>query len=353
MKLSNLMQHHRQMRPITPTDLTIFFRQFAILISAGVPIIKSLDILEKTQEKLAMRHLLYSVKQEINTGKTLFQSFTSRSDHFDSFACRLIQIGEQTGKLEAILITIADVKEKNLALLARIRSALFYPAIIATAALIVTLGMFIFIIPRFADIFADAHISLPLFTRCLFNTAAFMQHAGYCFLLPPLLFLVIRSRVNLPQTIKTLTLQLPLIRHCVRQITFAWFMRNLAVTFNAGIPVIEGLKLTANISSHPEFISLVATLRNRVNAGLQLHQAMTELAVFPPLMTQMIKVGEESGMLAQVLDKTADFFASDIDRLLDRMSQLLEPLIMLVLGVVIGGIMIGIYIPIFRLGSAL
>jgi type IV pilus assembly protein PilC len=336
---------------ITPFDMTVFFRQFAVLVSAGVPIVKSLDILEKSQEKIAMRHLLFAVKKDLRAGKNFFHSLRNHPLYFDLLTCQLIHIGEQTGKLDAMLKTIASLRENNLALQRRIRQALFYPCFLFISALAVTLCMLIFVIPHFAELFQDAHVPLPLLTRVLFHVSAFIQH--YILWLLLLCAVVMLTPLKQTDRLTLLCTHLPLVRHHTRKIILTRFMRNLAVTYHAGIAVTDAIKLSASTHANSEFMLVTTSLREKISSGFQLHQAMAALSFFPVLMVQMIKIGEESGRLAQVLDKTADFFEADIDQLLNRATQLLEPLIILVLGGVIGVIMAGMYLPIFKLGNAL
>ncbi|MBX3709669.1 MAG: type II secretion system F family protein [Gammaproteobacteria bacterium] len=361
MRISQTLKllHHtiKQKKHITDFDITIFLRQLATLTAAGVPIVKSFEILEKSQDKINLRLLIYSLRKEILTGRDLYSSLRSYSHYFDEITCQLIKVGEHTGKIEAMLTMIADNKEKNLTTKNRLKQALFYPCIIVTIAIAVTGSMFIFIIPRFAELFSNANIQLPYFTIWLFYLATESHNHIYIIMMPIffllLLFLPVKISLHVKQSILKHLARFPLIRQYGQKIIYARFARTLAMTFAAGLPISEALKLTTYTCNDPVFISNMVKLRSTVNSGLQLYQAMQNLSYFPDLMVQMVKIGEESGMLEHLLNKIASIFESDIDHFIRQFSQLLEPLIMVVLGVLIGGLVIGMYLPIFKLGSIL
>lgn len=361
MKLFNLLtllaERLKQNRRITSFDITILFRQLATLIAAGVPIIKSCEILEKSQAKTTLRLLIFSIKREILSGKDLFSSLHQHPRYFDELTCQLIKIGEHTGKLETVLLMIAENKEKNLMLKKRVTHALLYPCIITITAMLVTLSMLIFVIPQFAILFSETHIKLPALTRCIFFLSLQVQHhwlllfspllLSLCFFMPSTWFDKLKS--DLSRHI----IKLPLIHSFVLHIALARFARTLAMTFAAGMPITNALKLIMHAGHPLEFTDLIVKLHSNITSGLQLHQAMGALPYFPDLMIQMVKIGEESGMLDQLLNKVASFFEADIDHTIHHFSQLLEPLIMLMQGVLIGGLVVGMYLPIFKLGNVL
>src|SRR5579862_2165502 len=335
--LSNLQLN----RQASLFDICIFFRQFSTLISAGIPIIKSCDILEKSQSKIALRILIYTIKHDILAGKPLSVSLKKYPQYFDMLTCHLIQIGEHTGKLDMMLISVANYWEKNLVLKKRIKQALFYPGIIISIALIITLAMLIFIIPRFAELFQDTEIKLPILTRCIFYLSSKVQQFIYFLLgITPIVYFILSHQKVSYQFIYSYLYKLPFIKSCRYKITLTRFARNLAITFTAGIPIIEGLQLAVDTRENTEFATLITKLRHRISSGRQLHQAMETFPAFPVLMVQMIKIGEETGMLEQMLNKMADFLESDIEQLIAYLSHILEPLIMIVLGVLIGGLVI-------------
>lgn len=332
---------------ITHLDLTIFLRHFATLITSGISILKSFDMLEKTQAKPAMRLLVYSIKRELLSGKDVYSSFSSHGNHFDALTCQLLKIGEHSGKLDLSLQMIADEHEKRLAFRKRMTQALAYPCLITLTAIIITISMFMFVIPRFAELFAGTELQLPTLTRALFFLSSMLNQYLIFIMLPffPLAFF----RKKLSRQL----VRLPPIHHFLQKLILTRFTQNLAMTFAAGIPITRALKLFMHSKILPEFDLVISTLHNRVNSGMQLHEALQTFPCFPDLMIQMVKIGEESGTLSQMLVKTASFLEADIEQLISHFCRLLEPLIMLVLGVLIGGLIIGMYLPIFKLGSSL
>lgn len=333
---------------INHIELTLFFRQFATLITANIPIMQCCDILESSQEKRGMRLLIQHIKRGLFAGKTLSFTLSQQSRHFNEFICQLVRIGEQTGKLDVMLLTIADHLEKNLALLRKIKQALFYPTIILLTGIALVICMFIFVIPLFAELFQQSNAPLPPLTSAIFYLSA---HAILFF---SSVLIIVSCVVGLVKYKVNVVIQkIPLLSKCQEKILLARFTRNLAITFDAGIPIIDALRLTANTCQQRHFIIVIHHVITNIHTGIQLHRALAAHTLFPALMIQMIKVGEQSGTLVHMLEKITDFFEADIELLFARLTQLLEPLIMLVLGALIGGLVVGMYLPIFRLGSTL
>lgn len=345
-------------RSIKLFDLVIFFRQFAALLSAGIPLIQCHDILEKSQTKSTLRLLIHSIKKELLAGNNLSNSLRFYSHYFDELVCELIKIGEHTGQLDIMLTIIAHHYEKKLNLKNQIKQALFYPFLILSLSFLLTLSMFIFIIPRFATFFQNSLDNLPLFTIGLFYLSSKLNQYIWliiflCCMFSFMVFIFKNNPSNLKFSLLQLATKLPLINQCMQKVTLSRFARNLAITLRAGIPIIEALTLASNATGRSEFIKLITKIRYQIRAGIELHQAIENLAYFPDLMMQMVQIGEKSGTLEDMLDKVADFLESDINQLVTRLSQLFEPLIMVILGVLIGGLLIGMYLPIFKLGSAI
>ncbi len=356
-KIKHYLHTLKQKQSINTVDVTLFIRQLATLISAGIPIIQSCELLEKSQEKIALKLLIHQLKREMLRGKNFSHSIKHHKQYFDDFTCELIQIGEHTGKLDTLLTTIALHKEKNLAFRNQVKRVLFYPCIISIVAIILTFSMFLFIVPHFAELFHDTQIKLPVLTICIFFLADQLNKNLCWFFL--IIIICIGSMyfnhyfLSINISTKKIFLNLPFIKHFMHKLALTRFTRNLAITLSAGIPILESLKLTMNIHQNKTFCDNVALLRYKISTGIQLYQAMETLPYFPALVIQMIKVGEESGKLEYMLNKIADLLEADLEQFINHSHQLLEPLIMIVLGVLIGGMIIGMYLPIFKLGSAL
>lgn len=351
---SEILEQHRI---VSYTDLTLFWQQFSTLICAGISLIQSCDILEKSQEKRQLRILIYSVKKDIHRGKTLSSSLKLYPHYFDALTCQLIKMGEHTGKLEKVITTIATIHEKNLSLRKHLQQALFYPLIVIGIATLVTLAMFIFIVPRFAELFIHADTPLPLLTRSIFYLAHLTQQYGLNFLFTLSIILILlgyaKYKKKFNYNYAELLEKIPLVKACLHKIILARFTRQLAMAFGAAIPITDALKLTAQACGHPKFTRLISQLANQVNTGIPLHLSMQSLNEFPQFMVQMIKIGEESGFLEPMLEKIANLMEADVEQWIALLKQTLEPLIMVVLGVLIGGLVIGMYLPIFKLGSTL
>ncbi len=350
LKISKLHQR------ITSTDITLFLQQFTALMTAGIPIIDCIDLLEKSQEKTSLRLLMSTIKRNVSAGKNLFSSFQLHKQYFNELTCQLIKIGEHTGRLETMLIIITQHREKNAAFKKRISQTLFYPCVLSFLASAITLGMLLFIIPRFAELFQDLPNTLPAITRWIFSFSALLRQHVYLFSIIIILFFIMgitQGKHKLKQQLRFLFTLFPPSKRVFNKILLAHFARHLAMTLSAGMPLTEALKLMISSPSQIEFNRIIALLHRKINAGMALHQAMQTCVFFPPKMIHMIKIGEEAGKLDYMLLKMADFLEAETDQLLTHVSKLLEPLIMLVLGVLIGGLIVGMYLPIFKLGSAL
>lgn len=353
--ISNAFRHYKT---ISQPEIVILIRQLATLISAGIPLLTCFEILEQSQPGQQLRLLIHSIKCDLLTGKDLFSCLRRHHTHFNDLICQLIKIGEYTGKLDFMLQHIADEQEKSLAFKKQIQQALIYPCLILATAILITLSLFFFIIPRFAELFSATQTHLPLITRWLFFTSGFCVSHPFVILFLPIvsitIFFIPHPKMKPLKTVVVRELlRLPFIHHFNQKIISARFARNLSVTFAAGLPILDALKLIH--LSHPSLRSApwMVTLRSQLNSGMQLHQAMRSHTQFPLLMVQMVKIGEESGQPEQMLTKAADFLESEIHQWIRQFCHLLEPLIMLVLGVLIGGLVIGMYLPLFNLGNLL
>lgn len=346
---------HRYER-ITLFDLMLFFQQLSTMTNAMIPLINTLEMIERNFVKKSFRSAIYSIKLNILAGKSLSDSLLAHPTIFEPTNTQLIYLGEQTGKLDTILSSIAMDYEKKWVMRKKISKSLFYPCIILCAALLVTLGMLLFVIPQFALLFQDLNEKLPTITLFIFNFSKQLKEYGWL----SLFFLSICiplfhwfAPFNKYQLLIQLQQRLPILNKLILKISLTQFARQLALTFSSGLPITEALRLTAKSCRLPSINQPIYRVRQQVASGLSLHQAITLHPIFPVFLTQMIQIGEESGRLEQMLNQFANFSEIEISATLDRFSDLLEPLIMLILGVLIGGLVIGMYLPIFKLGNTL
>ncbi|MHB1949108.1 MAG: type II secretion system F family protein [Gammaproteobacteria bacterium] len=342
---------------ITAFDITIFFRQLATLIAANIPIVQSFEILRQAQDNPKCQTLIQIIKTEIEAGKNLVTGLRKFPQHFDELICHLVHTGEYSGTLAITLHQIADHKEKSLALRKKIKQAIFYPATVFLVAMMVSVTMLTFVVPRFADLFSAMHGHLPAFTSTVIYLSQFIRDKSWLgiFIILPVMYLIyqLKHSPEVKQRIDHLILKVPLIGNIIKKTILARFTRTLATSLAVGLPINEALKIVARTCGNQDFIKAIIALEQSVLAGQQLHSAMQLNALFPALTVQMVKIGEESGMLEHMLKKIAELYETDLDHLLANLSQMLEPLIMIILGVLIGGLVIAMYLPIFKLGTVI
>lgn len=339
-----------------PTILFVFFfRQLSTLIAAGIPIIQSLIILKKSHRNSAFQNILSSIKVDIEAGKVLASCLRKFPRYFDSCTCQLIQVGEQTGTLTIMLSRIANHKEKMLSLKMKMIQSLFYPVITLIVAATITVIMLVFVVPRFADLFQTLHGTLPTLTVFIINLSHYARQIGW--LIPPIIFSLILSLKwlsksgYLKQTTDNFIFKIPIIGKILSKINLARFARTLAIALNAGMPMTDALKLIAESSDHHFYSESIFWVQAEIVKGIQLHKAMQMNLAFPDLLIQMVKIGEESGTIDQMLEKFAEIYEDAIEHTLTNLTHALEPLIMIILGVLIGGLVIAMYLPIFKLGT--
>lgn len=342
---------------ISSLELTLFFRQLAALISSGIPIVQGLDILRKSQSNHALQQLLRNIKIDLEAGNALSHCLAKFPKIFDVLTCHLIQTGEQSGTLALALDRIALHKEKLLSIKNKIKQALFYPIIVMIVALAVSLTMLTVVIPRFAELFQSMHSTLPAFTLAIIHLSEFIRSYYWLSLFPIMAVLLLTYYLQHSSVFKIKfergILLLPYFGTLYMKIILSRFCRTLATTFSAGVPINDCLYTIAYANGSNLYGQTILKLRMQITKGQQLHQAMQREPLFPYLLVEMVRVGEESGTLAKMLEKIANIYEADIDHWVTICGHLLEPLIMGILGVLIGGLVIAMYLPIFKLGTVM
>jgi type IV pilus assembly protein PilC len=335
--------------------IVIFFRQLATLMTASIPLVQCFIILNQTYHHNAFKSILASIKVNLEAGKTLSLTLSQFPLYFDYFTCQLIHVGEQTGTLTIMLNRIAKHKENMQSLKNKCIQSLYYPIIIFIVANLITLFMLVFIVPRFAQLFQEIHGTLPVLTLFVIHLSEFIRYEGWLIIIPIAITALIYKYFNQSQYIKYYTdrliLKIPLIGNIVSKIILAHFARSLAIAFKAGIPILQALAMLAEQTRNQFYQPLFSNLQTEITKGRPLHKAMHNLPGFPVLMVQMVKIGEESGKLDELLEKISDLYESDIDNAVISIASTLEPLIMVILGVLIGVLVIAMYLPIFKLGT--
>jgi type IV pilus assembly protein PilC len=354
-KRKNLLT--RSAKKISHADISIFYRQLATLITAGIPLVQGCDILLQSQKHPQLAKLIQTIKSELENGKALSTALRKHPVEFDTLSCHLVEIAELSGTLDIMLKRIADHKENSRALKNKIKQALFYPAIITIVAILVTVTMLLVVIPRFAELFQNFHSQLPWLTLQVIRLADFIRQHWWLGLLPFsgifILWYFYKKSFRLKAALDHSLLKIPIIGELIQKFILARYGRTLATQLGAGIPITQALIMMVNTSNNHIFKTATKKLQLEISAGQSLNKAMLNTQAFPSLMTQMVKVGEESGSLEFMLGKAAEFYEAEIDYWIGNFSHLLEPLIIIILGVLIGGLVIAMYLPIFKLGTVL
>ena len=343
---------------IKPMDIAMISRQITTMLTAGVPLVQTLQLLSRSHEKNKMRELLSQISLDVESGTPLSQTLRKHPRYFDELYCDLVEAGEQSGALEQIYDRIATYKEKAEALKSKIKKALFYPAMVILVAIVVTTILLLFVVPQFEDIFKSFGAELPAFTQLVINISRFLQKSWYLFFggVAVAIFLFVRAHrksQNVRDRTDKFLLDIPVVGMILDKACLARFARTLATTFAAGIPLVEALVSAAGASGNAVYRKAVLAVRNEVMAGMQMHVAMRTVEVFPDIVTQMVMIGEESGSIDDMLSKIAGIFEQQVDDAVDALSSLIEPFIMVVLGVLVGGLVVAMYLPIFKLGSVI
>lgn len=343
-------------KKITDQDITVFTRQLATMMKAGVPLLQSFDIVGKGHANPAVAKLLQDIRTDIETGSSLNQAFRKFPLYFDSLFCNLVAAGEQAGILEDLLARLAVYKEKTQAIKGKIKSAMFYPISVLVVAFVVTAVIMIWVVPAFKEVFSSFGADLPAPTLAVMAVSDFFVKYWYIIFggLGAGLYLFFQSwkrSVNVQRTMDRLLLQAPIFGEVIRKATIARWTRTLATMFAAGVPLVESLDSVGGASGNAIYMDATKRIQTEVSTGTSLTTAMQNAGVFPNMVTQMVAIGEESGALDQMLGKVADFYEQEVDDAVESLSSLMEPLIMVVLGVLIGGMVVAMYLPIFKLGA--
>jgi type IV pilus assembly protein PilC len=342
---------------IKPRDIVIFTRQLATMIDAGLPIVQSLDVLRTQSPNKKLRAIVTQVKDEVEAGSTFTDALRKHPKHFDDLYVNMVAAGEVAGILDTILHRLAGYTEKAMKLKSKIKGAMIYPATIVTVAVGVTALLLVFVIPVFAELFSSFGQALPAPTQFTINLSNFtVAYFKY------IVGVVVAVAVVCRQLYRTeagrisfdhFFLQLPVFGDLIRKSSVARFTRTLSTLVSSGVPILDALAITARTAGNKVVERAVLATRVSISEGRTIAEPLTQSKVFPPMVCQMIAVGEATGALDSMLQKIADFYEDEVDNAVANLTALMEPLVILFLGVVIGGLVISMYLPIFKLGSVL
>ena len=342
---------------ITPKDIALFTRQLATMLKAGVPLLQAFDISARSHSNPALQRLLADVKSDIETGSSMSNAFKKYPKYFDGLYCNLVNAGEQAGILDTVLDRLAAYQEKILAIKGKIKSALFYPAIVITVAFIITAGIMIFVIPAFKELYSSSGQDLPALTQLVMTISdAFVD---YWYMIFGGIGLTISGVMRawkqspaLRNRMDALVLKFPVFGPLIEKATVSRWARTFASMFSAGVPMVEALDSVAGAAGNNVFYEATLKIKTDVATGTSLAVSLQSAGVFPNMLIQMVSIGEESGSLDSMMSKVADYYEREVDDAVAGISSLMEPFIMVILGTLIGGIVIAMYLPIFKMGSA-
>ena len=343
-------------KKIKPMDIAIFTRQLATMMKAGVPLVQSFDIVSDGLENPSMRNLINDIKNDVASGAGLAPALEKHPRYFDDLFCNLVGAGEQSGALETMLDRVAVYKEKTEELRAKIKKAMTYPAIVMIVAIVVTGILLVKVVPTFAETFQSFGADLPMFTQFVVNLSEAAQKTWFIILAASIAGIYIFREAKIrsekfSDSVDAAMLKLPVVGNILQESVVARFSRTLATTFAAGVPLVDSLDSVAGAAGNAVYKRAIYKIRDEVTSGLTLNQAIRNTNLFPPMLPQMVAIGEESGALDEMLEKVAVHFEAAVDNSVDNLTALLEPFIMSVLGILIGGLMIAMYLPIFQMGQ--
>jgi type IV pilus assembly protein PilC len=336
-------------------DIVLFTRQFATMIDAGLPLVSALEILSKQSENLALRKTLNGIKETVETGGTLAEGLAKDKRAFDDLYVNMVDAGERGGILDTILDRLAIHLEKSMKLKREIKTAMIYPGVVISAAVVVTSILLIFVIPVFGELFADFGSALPLPTRLVMDLSAFFVAWWYVIFgtIGAGIFFFVRfaKTPRGQEVLHPLALKLPVFGDIIKKVAVARFTRTLGTMLSSGVPILEALDICSRTAGNKVVEHDVMRCRIAISEGKRIIEPLAESPVFPAMVTQMIGVGDATGQLDAMLQKIADFYEDEVTNAVGAMKQLIEPIMILVLGVIIGALVVAMYLPIFRMGS--
>jgi len=342
--------------PVGAKDIAFFSRQMATMMKSGVPIVSALEIIGSGHKNPRMKKLVETVRTDIEGGSSLYEAISRHPVQFDELYRNLVRAGEGAGVLETVLDTVATYKENIEGLKGKIKKALFYPAMVVVVALLVSSILLMFVVPQFEEVFKGFGADLPAFTQMIVAASRIMLSYWWLMLIASVgtvagfLYAYKRSPA-MQHTMDRLVLKVPVIGQIMNNSAIARFARTTAVTFKAGVPLVEALGIVAGATGNKVYEEAVLRMRDDVSVGYPVNMAMKQVNRFPHMVIQMTAIGEEAGALDTMLFKVAEYYEQEVNNAVDALSSLLEPMIMVFIGTIVGGMVIGMYLPIFKLGA--
>jgi type IV pilus assembly protein PilC len=334
-------------------ELAVFSRQFSTMINAGLSMLRALSILEEQQPNKAFASILTEVRLEVESGSALSVSMAKHPDIFPPLMVNMIKAGEVGGFLDKVLTQIADNYEAEVALRGKVKSAMTYPVVVLIMAILMTIGMLLFIVPTFAGLFTSLGGSLPAPTQILVSLSDFLKVAIVPIVILTIVGFVVWGRVKHTERVREfvdpLKLKVPIFGQLFRKIALARFCRNLGTMLSSGVPILQSLDIVADTSGNVVVAHAVRDVQESVRNGESLTEPLAKHDIFPPMVTQMLAVGEDTGALDSMLHKISDFYDQEVESTTEQLTALIEPLMIAVLGGIVGSMIVALYMPIFKI----
>jgi type IV pilus assembly protein PilC len=342
-------------KKVKASQIGIFTRQLATMITSGLPLVQSLDILSNQLESPTLRAITRTVKEKIEGGARFAETLRDYPNSFDDLYVSLVVAGEEGGMLDSILSRLSNYIEKSVKLKKKVKSALIYPSAIVVVAIGVVLVLLLFVIPVFEGMFSSFGKALPLPTQIAINLSKFVK-STILYMIPALVILVFVFRRyyktdNGRRTVDRLMLKIPVVGLLLQKAAVARVTRTLSTLLTSGVSILESLTIVSKTAGNKIIEDALVRARADISEGRSISDPLKESGVFPPMTVQMIQIGESTGALDSMLNKIADFYEEDVDTLVGNLTSLLEPVLMVFLGIVLGALVIAMYLPIFQLGS--
>ena len=341
---------------IKTRDIVIFTRQFATMINAGLPLVQALDILSRQSENKALQDVTRQVVYDVESGHTVADALRRHPKAFTDLYVNMVAAGEAGGILDTILLRLATFLEKNDALVGKVKSAMIYPAVIMSVAVVAIVVLLIFVIPVFQNMFASVNLSLPLPTRVVIGLSSFLKH--YWWLLGGAIWgsiFMLRQFYRTPTgklRVDSFMLRVPVLGSLLRKSAVSRFTRTLGTLISSGVSILDGLEITAKTAGNQVIHNAIMESRASIAGGDTISAPLQKSNVFPPMVISMIAVGEQTGGLDEMLTKIADFYDTEVDTAVSGLLSLMEPIMIVFLGVIVGGMVVAMYLPIFDMINA-
>ena len=345
-------------RRITAKEISVFSRQLATMLKSGVPLVSALQIIGSGVKNPRMRGMLEKIRTEVEGGGSLYEALHAHPVQFDELYTNLVKAGESAGVLDTILDEVATYKERIESIKGKIKKAMYYPVAVVAVAIVVSAILLLYVIPQFEGIFASFGADLPAFTQIVISTSRWLQANGLMVLVGTVAaitaFVMARKRsTKFAHGLDRFALKVPIVGEILEKAAIARFCRTLAITFGAGVPLVDALKIVSGATGNAVYNDAAKRVREDVAVGHQLQLGMQQTNVFPNMVIQMAAIGEEAGSLDAMLIKVAQAYEEEVSNSVDAMSSLLEPLVIVFIGGVVGTMVIAMYLPIFKMAAVL